>query len=657
MGEVGLANYDDSSLPEPPGHLSSLITSTGYHVTYGYDHNNNLVSVQHEENGSIEYQYNDPLNTALLTKRQEFSPDSDLLTHTSWNYSEVGQVRDYTDVLSGENITFEYAYSTENDHDGSTTVTRNNGTRESYYWTVNQQDQQITLEKMSVQRCTDCQTTHIEYAYATDHNLLEITGGTYDKIYEYDSAGRLVSSKTVDAESGTIVSAATREYLADTGIVTKESTLNPLSGVEDIRQTTIDENGRVSSFSRELRPDISSNRSPEKTDLQIGRDDNGYYNQLTVNNAIFLEVIERSESNRPSLVRASGADGKNTKLFKVSQDEDDRYLVTERRDHSGLFNYAALPDDSRDVIEERLKRLSDQLLIKELIEFAERVEGRSNLTHGTQSPHTQCFVYRPAECDQVQLGLDYAFLSSCVYQPPSCEGPGSDWEIVDPASIGLTQDDFQHGGGFLSVLVHNTVTNEYVLSFAGSVELIDFAEDAAQAYGFTTPQYAQALSLSNTVSGQLAGENLSFTGHSLGGGLATAAALQNDLPAVVFNSAGLHPNVADNNGLSMNLANDLVTSFVVDGEIVNTAQDLRPIYIPNPRPPFIPPYIVLDAPSSIGSQIPIPAPTMHFPSGTSYTNENPTVAQMAERHQIGIVIEFLQHQYTELGCEHGFTIQ
>ena len=65
---------------------------------------------------------------------------------------------------------------------------------------------------------------------------------------------------------------------------------------------------------------------------------------------------------------------------------------------------------------------------------------------------------------------------------------------------------------------------------------------------------------------------LTFTGHSLGGGLATAAALHTNRPAVTFNAAGV-------NGWTTNLSNAsrLITNYRVKGEVLSTLQD-SPLY-------------------------------------------------------------------------------
>jgi acetyl esterase/lipase len=53
-------------------------------------------------------------------------------------------------------------------------------------------------------------------------------------------------------------------------------------------------------------------------------------------------------------------------------------------------------------------------------------------------------------------------------------------------------------------------------------------------------QYWDATALADQVNQAVGGADLTMTGHSLGGGLAAAAALETNRPAVTFNAAGLN---------------------------------------------------------------------------------------------------------------------
>jgi hypothetical protein len=71
--------------------------------------------------------------------------------------------------------------------------------------------------------------------------------------------------------------------------------------------------------------------------------------------------------------------------------------------------------------------------------------------------------------------------------------------------------------------------------------------------------------------GQLGNKDLSFVGHSLGGGLASANSLATGRQGFTFNAAGLSPGSRTLYGLNRK-AN--IQAYVVDGEAVSVSQKL-----------------------------------------------------------------------------------
>ena len=159
-----------------------------------------------------------------------------------------------------------------------------------------------------------------------------------------------------------------------------------------------------------------------------------------------------------------------------------------------------------------------------------------------------------------ERALDFARLASKTY----------DWDDYAVAQIGMSlfsgiddvkQQDFRtpnyvkicRGGnnidwwggndyGLDFTLFESIVTHDIVLAFRGTEPLSveDWIEDVKQAFG-SSKQYEAAVELAKSLQKKAEERNvrLFFTGHSLGGGLATAAALATGCETIVFDSAGI----------------------------------------------------------------------------------------------------------------------
>ena len=125
--------------------------------------------------------------------------------------------------------------------------------------------------------------------------------------------------------------------------------------------------------------------------------------------------------------------------------------------------------------------------------------------------------------------------------------------------------------GFFSALYGTPDRNRFVLAFRGSDESVDWTDTNFPAVleGEGT-QYKEAVAVARVVSenAKLHGYKLSFTGHSLGGGLASVATLATGNESYVFNPAKLTGDLVKGLGLNFKYGNR-VHSTVVRGEIVN----------------------------------------------------------------------------------------
>lgn len=138
-----------------------------------------------------------------------------------------------------------------------------------------------------------------------------------------------------------------------------------------------------------------------------------------------------------------------------------------------------------------------------------------------------------------------------------------------PDGVKLTSDNSSFNSALYKIDNGNGNV-EYIYATEGTISLQDWRNNVQQATGSLSEQYA--LSVDNAIKLKKwafdNGYSLSFTGHSLGGGLANANALATGLPATIFNPAGLHNNTISNLHLNINNSKN-VNAYVVRGEPVD----------------------------------------------------------------------------------------
>ncbi len=142
---------------------------------------------------------------------------------------------------------------------------------------------------------------------------------------------------------------------------------------------------------------------------------------------------------------------------------------------------------------------------------------------------------------------DYARLAQAAYETGDPVPDG--WRKVpddELAELGIDPFDLNPGDG-MQASVYQNADGKYVLAFRGT-ELgltLEGAKDLYSDYrggtytGVVSPQVLSAIALSTKVAKAVGPENVDFTGHSLGGELASVAAIATGGQAVTFNAAGV----------------------------------------------------------------------------------------------------------------------
>ncbi|NHF67724.1 XVIPCD domain-containing protein [Xanthomonas hortorum] len=117
--------------------------------------------------------------------------------------------------------------------------------------------------------------------------------------------------------------------------------------------------------------------------------------------------------------------------------------------------------------------------------------------------------------------------------------------------------------GFDAAFYRNDQGN-VVLGFCGTDEGKDWKHNIGQGLGFDDAQYASAIQLGSQAR-QAFGDQVVITGHSLGGGLAAASAMVNDIPAVTYNAAGVNDRTLERQGLDASAAKEYASSELIRG--------------------------------------------------------------------------------------------
>ena len=137
---------------------------------------------------------------------------------------------------------------------------------------------------------------------------------------------------------------------------------------------------------------------------------------------------------------------------------------------------------------------------------------------------------------------DYARLAQAAYEEGDPIPDG--WRKVDAEELkklGIDPSELNTANGMQATIYQNA-DGKYVLAFRGTELDREFSKDGwADLQGATgaSDQVHEAIDLSIKLARAVGRENVDFTGHSLGGELASAAALATGGNAVTFNAAGL----------------------------------------------------------------------------------------------------------------------
>ena len=177
---------------------------------------------------------------------------------------------------------------------------------------------------------------------------------------------------------------------------------------------------------------------------------------------------------------------------------------------------------------------------------------------------------------------------------PSADGT----HLVDAQGnqIPISPDALHDAQTGFDAAIYQNADGQYVVAYRGTDNWGlgaggDSRANGGQGLGMETAQYSQAMELANIAVDTFGDGNVAITGHSLGGGLASAAMLATDVPGVTFNSSGLSNNTLAGLGFNPNAARGEIADsgqirrYVVDGDPLTLAQQDLPIAVLPISPP------------------------------------------------------------------------
>lgn len=173
-----------------------------------------------------------------------------------------------------------------------------------------------------------------------------------------------------------------------------------------------------------------------------------------------------------------------------------------------------------------------------------------------------------------------ALMASDVYNAKAVPPPGfREATASDLNALRLTPSDLTSPNSTFMARVYVSGTGadaQYVVAFRGTQGNSDWISNAKQAFGVSSDHYQKALAIGDAIA-RSGNQNVTLTGHSLGGGLASATAIASGQDAITFNAAGLSDTTirnANQTRTNAGVANaGKVDAYFIRGEVLSGLQD------------------------------------------------------------------------------------
>ena len=224
-----------------------------------------------------------------------------------------------------------------------------------------------------------------------------------------------------------------------------------------------------------------------------------------------------------------------------------------------------------------------------LVALKEIVENRKNVLETTNARK---------DFGQMKQVMDFALINTDIYLDVSVP------ELLPTGVSRLSNDEVKskfgteiklqdNDSGYYAAIYEDARTGKYIYANRGSgtnlrkiQDRADWVTNRAQGEGKETPQYKIAIRNAQNLYKRIGNNNITYTGHSLGGGLAAAQAIVVRGHAIVFNAAGVHPKTLARYDRNFDNVDQYVTSYNIRGEALSFVQDnakkIAAAYVGNP---------------------------------------------------------------------------
>ncbi len=231
------------------------------------------------------------------------------------------------------------------------------------------------------------------------------------------------------------------------------------------------------------------------------------------------------------------------------------------------FGAAATLTRARE-LEAKKNRLAErQSLIQQGLEMAQKLSGKDK-------------EKLQAAAQRLELNnraVERARLADDVYNAPGEKDPPIGWKRSsnNPKDLPAALKDaaWEHpASGFRAAFYDSEIDGSKVLAFRGTADKAGWKNNLQQGLGFESEQYKRAIKLASDIEDTYP-NGFEIAGHSLGGGLTSAASIVTKAKGFSFNAAGLHPNTIKEYGLARSAGEKLIDAYQVKGEVLTSAQN------------------------------------------------------------------------------------